>query len=498
MKKLLSLFVFTIGSIWAQCTGATTTWSCPAGTTSAQLSTLISSASDGATATFAAGSYTWNSFVSFSNTKGITLKCATIGACNVAVTGTVLGMNGNLSGTNTKNYRISGFNFTGAGDFTFWFYGAGTLSSIRIDNNTFLNATADTTIIFFGENTTVANFYGVIDHNTFTSTGSISAFAIIGGTNNTALPSPFGGANNLFFEDNTITITSITNGGRGCTDGWGSDAVVWRYNTTTNCLVTQHGVVHSGGPINFELYNNSLIINSGGGAFVDCYRCFHHQGSGELIVYNNTFTAFSGKNVSAIDLTHYRAADPVTAGYNDPPGRCDGTKLIDGNRSPTGTYYGYPCWRQPGRDNSANLKPIYVWNNKWSDTLAKIDLDVSNPWSATAPSVNDHVAANRDYYNAVSASAQSSPTSPFDGTTGMGFGTLANRPTTCTTGAETGGGVGYWATDTNTLYRCSATNTWSTQYTAYTYPHPLVTASAGSSSATKGVCSAGIGKILCN
>jgi hypothetical protein len=92
--------------------------------------------------------------------------------------------------------------------------------------------------------------------------------------------------------------------------------------------------------------------------------------------------------------------------------------------------------------------------------------------------VSDHVKPDRDYYNAVSAAAQTSPTSPFNGTTGMGFGTLANRPSTCTTNAlESGGGVGYFATDQGaqgTLYRCSATNTWTVWYTPFAYPHPLV------------------------
>ncbi len=92
--------------------------------------------------------------------------------------------------------------------------------------------------------------------------------------------------------------------------------------------------------------------------------------------------------------------------------------------------------------------------------------------------VDDHLKADRDYYNAVSASEQSSPTAPFDGTTGMGFGTLANRPPTCTTNdLEEGGGVGYFATDDGpdgTLYRCSATDTWTVWYRPYAYPHPLV------------------------
>jgi Flp pilus assembly protein TadG len=88
------------------------------------------------------------------------------------------------------------------------------------------------------------------------------------------------------------------------------------------------------------------------------------------------------------------------------------------------------------------------------------------------------VLANRDYYMQVSDAAQTSATSPFNGASGTGYGTLANRPANCTTG------VGYWATDqgnwntfnTNEegeLFTCTATNTWNLKYTPYTYPHPL-------------------------
>jgi hypothetical protein len=99
-----------------------------------------------------------------------------------------------------------------------------------------------------------------------------------------------------------------------------------------------------------------------------------------------------------------------------------------------------------------------------------------------------NLIANRDFYMQYSGQvAQTSSTAPFNGTTtctgsnscGGGWGTLANRPTTCTTG------VGYLATDQgnwNTsgngfgqgeLFVCTATNTWSLHYTPYTYPHPL-------------------------
>jgi hypothetical protein len=68
----------------------------------------------------------------------------------------------------------------------------------------------------------------------------------------------------------------------------------------------------------------------------------------------------------------------------------------------------------------------------------------------------------------------------FNGTSGVGEGTLANRPATCTIG------TGYWATDQGEwnsknsgndgqLYQCTTANTWSLYYTPYTYPHLLQT-----------------------
>jgi len=104
----------------------------------------------------------------------------------------------------------------------------------------------------------------------------------------------------------------------------------------------------------------------------------------------------------------------------------------------------------------------------------------------------DFIQANREYYQQVSANPQSSPTSPFNGSSGTGYGTLANRPLTCTAGtAYLATDQGSWNTTTRkrgaligtvpddglqtqgVLYICTATDTWTTSV-PLTFPHPIV------------------------
>ena len=109
------------------------------------------------------------------------------------------------------------------------------------------------------------------------------------------------------------------------------------------------------------------------------------------------------------------------------------------------------------------LEPVYAWGNMYNNSRL---LDVGSHY----PSIRE----NRDYYN---------QKNPFDGTAGVGVGTLASRPKTCTAG------VAYWATDQGEwdsthegpdgqLYVCTASNVWSFYYKPYTYPHPLVSGSS--------------------
>lgn len=110
-------------------------------------------------------------------------------------------------------------------------------------------------------------------------------------------------------------------------------------------------------------------------------------------------------------------------------------------------------------------------------TYELMDTGVVNQGAVTTDTAK--LIANRDWYTDNQAGHQTSASSPFNGASGMGWGTLANRPTSCTPS------VAYWATDQGSwnqsgnsfgqgeLFVCTATNTWTVDYTPYTYPHPL-------------------------
>lgn len=538
MKKLLLLFIFAIPT-FGQCTGSGATWTCPSGVTPSQIQAAINGTSGtNPTITFAGGgTWTLNASVDLIKaTNGVTLICATAPLTQGAATSApcIFNLSSNFGmsdwpGTNSKFFRISGFQMRRSGSgFAVWIgYScatypspcSGILTQVRIDHNTFDQA-AESVGVFVGDNKSYYQVFGVIDHNIQQSTtglwgagaGSGAILNWIGGQNPSPMTGQLGSANNLFVETNLITYASsgITDAGEGVMDSWGGAAIVMRYNTIIDGLATAHAVTHAGGPNNIEYYHNSTTQDSGSvsAGVQDCYRSFHHQGADTIMVWGNSCQPFSGHNSSVWEVLSYR--DYAFDNGGTPGSGCcsidstgfpatDGfqTNPPDGNRAPTTTYYGYPGWHQPGRDTDGTYKPIYAWQNVFADAFAAPDnggINFVNHFAGTVPPSctgqpagtcdysGAHNVQNRDWFNPAAATAQTSSTSPFNGTSGMGFGTLANRPTTCTTSTETAfghgaAGVGYYASDVGaqgTLYTCSATNTWTVYYTPYTYPHPLV------------------------
>jgi hypothetical protein len=172
-----------------------------------------------------------------------------------------------------------------------------------------------------------------------------------------------------------------------------------------------------------ELYENTILIGNKGVLMLD-------QRGGKVLCYNNTITGTSG----TISLR-------VREEYND-------------RLNPTGTTE----WGVAGKNlitgQPQHISDSYYWNNTLNGTLVPVRASaetITYP-DGLCPTANVH------FWN---------QNTSFDGTAGIGVGPLANRPITCTIG------VAYWATDTITLYKCTATNVWAEYYKPFPYPHPL-------------------------
>ncbi len=119
------------------------------------------------------------------------------------------------------------------------------------------------------------------------------------------------------------------------------------------------------------------------------------------------------------------------------------------------------------------LDPAYGWNNTEGATAIKITGDLLGGGIT--------FVENRDYYN------QAAPVGGVQ-TTGVGIGTLANRPASGKNGVDIIGitpnppGTAYWATDVPSINGSTDNGAlyvwrggaWVLYYQPYTYPHPLV------------------------
>jgi hypothetical protein len=338
------------------------------------------------------------------------------------------------------------------------------------------------------------NVFGVVDHNTM-STGSNnaqplefiaynnSAWKGVGayGDNSWASPDSFGTSQTLYLENNSWgagiiigeTEAAVPNG------GFGGGRIAARFNICNGCYsgLSNHGTDSNGRPRGgrqIEFYGNSYICtNTGGG----CQGAVPVR-SGVNIVFGNSLTVATGAWFNQyLALNAFRVNVIWAAPWN----QCNGSGPYDNNgtRPPI-------CVDQPSRSGgtllSGNPPTPVGWVNEVIDPSYEWGDSGYNPVFGNVNSDYAGMIANRDWYTDNSLGtphAQTSPTSPFNGTSGVGFGTLARRPTTCTPR------VGYFATDQGNwnqsgnsfgqgqLYVCTATNTWMLYYTPYTYPHPL-------------------------
>jgi hypothetical protein len=400
----------------------------------------------------------------------------TVSGKNITVQGAGAGstiISGHGIHLNNSGSRITGFTFNLSSGAPIAAQGS---IGFRYDHNTITQATWTFCFLAIGSGPSGGHSLtpaeGLIDNNTLINCRIVTYGEEFGtgGSDRWAEPLNLGTSHALYIEDNTYTITACGQGSAGVLCNFVDSNTGGRYVVRFNTITNSYFEVHTSGEETragrlWETYNNTFLLVTGAIApLAGLYNPWSMLG-GTGVIFHNTSTPNHPDPTVAFGTER---AEGVNAG----PiwGTCNGSSAVDGNQLSNG----YPCRDQVGvgGDNSfwgtpftgtpsAQFKtPAYVWKN----TQPNGEI----PFFTSAP---NHIVQNRDVYTYRPS---------FNGTVGVGEGTLANRPSTCTTG------VGYWATDQGEwnsrqagpdgrLYKCTSTNTWSLYYTPYPYPHPLQT-----------------------
>lgn len=484
---LISGFLFgTVPAAGQSCTRSGSTLT-PSTLSTAAINTCISTLTDGDTISLPSGTMT--------ATSAFTAFCHTVTFQGAGSSATIINNNqtGNLF-SNTNNCNNKTFTFTGikvadsaslntsnAIINTANCYGPCILISYQ---NAYVGPTSNTARAIWLGGTT----YGVSSHDSYTDIGNQADNWISSesgaqfGNAAWQLPLRLGTSNCFYYEDDTWDWVNHVDQN----DEENGACVHYRHNVTTlhpgalttsgNIGAFDHGydsVPRSGKEVG---YDHNTYIGS-------CYRAQWWRG-GTGISYSNQFqTTSCGSNPNLnIELTNYRSdSGSVGQAGNAKGNYCNGLISVDGNLSGI-TNDGWPCEDQFGRgqDTGPGTAQSAASGAFWDNcnnglggcTIGganEVDPVVTDTYAGSVQNNVPHdILINRDYFQPVTTGSGHGV-----GTAGVGQGTLAQRPATCSTIAHSSGPY-YWATDTNTLYNCSSTNVWSTYYTPYTYPNPLL------------------------
>ena len=439
-KKVFISLVVILSSILLTLTESAAATHNAASCSYADVSAKVSAAISGDTIIVPTGNCTWSS--SLTITKGINLIGA--GTGQTTINGSNRGDGNFLIAYNpavdNQVFRVSGFTFNITEQQAILLVTNSeptTQTNIRIDHNRFTNSSISRSAIM--------NYgcFGVIDNNTFDNlvyplglgnslTGSGQAAWLAYSDDF------FGTSSNLYVEDNTFNIGGGQFGAITDCDQGGRYAV--RYNTisVTNDfsaswpLFDTHEWGTSGyGCMGAEVYGN--ITDTEG-------FLLSSQGAGRDTFHHNIMPA-STSDSTWINL------------YSDGGGGCS-----------------------PALPERQKMNNNYFFQNRVTTTGALISTQIPQ---SVCPGL---IVENQSFWK---------DNTSFNGTSGVGCGTLASRPSTCTQG------VGYWATNqsctnltgmvgakpttpiSGTLYKCTTTDTWTAFFTPLTYPHPLTTGGGG-------------------
>jgi len=404
-----------------------------------------------------------------------------------------------LSAGAANSLRITGLTFrggTGQAKFNGVINVGGGTPGLRVDHcrfnfNTYSPQNAGTAIQL-----NYSPVYGVIDHNLFEAPQQNNNVKVYNGTGygdkEFNQPANLGSSQFIFIEDNLMNggfANDCKNGGRmvlrynrlivvGYSGAYQSHGVGQGTENERTCRAIEayHNYFHNPNPANNQFAGGEI----GGGTGVDwgntytagysnviVFRVLRELASGHAATPYPTGPGYCGVGSSGksspidqnLDATGYACFDEVGRGQGD---------LLSGDWLPPAGH-GSGC----GKANSTlgscpatwprqKLEPWYQWlETKAAATAMALNMN----FNGTAP------AANRDDFPY---------TTVFNGTSGTGAGTHASRPLTCTMNPATypagnSPGVGYWETDTNTLFVCAGKDTWVQYYKPYQYPHPLDT-----------------------
>ena len=462
--------IFIINNAYAACTGSTPTWTCTADSTSAQIQTCINSATAGDTINVGAGSGSWSTQIAI--TKSIYLIGAGIGSTIIS-TGANNQIYINLTPTNASDnipIRVSGFTFNVGASVLFLYRNNSLIydsTKVRLDHLRFVQSSGYTVYLS-------GLAHGLMDN--CQSSGAVF-FGLLGGFNlwngnSAAAAYYFGTTSTFWFEDNVWN-------GYAMFDGNGAGRYSTRYNTH-NPTVYQgyydqhgdHGGAQSG--MGAEIYGNQVNANPGGSnQYIDA------RGGKWLYFYNNLTNA-GAENWPL--LVREEQQDSTI-----PPA----VHVYSGQTHHINNTYAWGNWRNGVAYNVGSLLE-----------------------HLTCDTCGEYVPTEGIHY--------------FKYPTGVGCGT--SLPATCTpvTSGSYGGkesatgemrGPGYWLvsagdagsctnltgyvgdintyptrkTISGTLYKCTATNTWTSYYTPLTYPHPL---RGGATSGPRAPIGVGVGPTI--